>query len=85
MAIQLPACSEEPACLLEGKPPVDGEALAMECLKQWEQGSRMRQTSRQKLYGFLNWAVQRGYLKPIYSPPRVAPRDPEAKANRIPP
>ena len=57
----------------EGKPPVDGEALAMACLKQWEQGSRMRQTSRQKLYGFLNWAVQRGYLKPIYSPPAALP------------
>ena len=57
----------------EGKPPVDGEALAMECLKQWEQGSRMRQTSRQKLYGFLNWAVQRGHLKPIYSPPAALP------------
>ena len=41
------------------RPPVDGEALAMTCLAQWEQGSRMRQTSRQKLYGFLNWAVQR--------------------------
>ena len=48
------------ATAFEGKPPVDGEALAMQCLKQWEQGSRMRQTSRQKLYGFLNWAVQRG-------------------------
>ncbi|MDC3049001.1 site-specific integrase [Synechococcus sp. AH-736-A19] len=57
----------------EGKPPIDGEALAMECLKQWEQGSRMRQTSRQKLYGFLNWAVLRGHLKPIYSPPASLP------------
>ena len=45
----------------------------MECLRQWEQGSRMRQTSRQKLYGFLNWAVQRGHLKPIYSPPASLP------------
>ena len=36
------------------RPPVDGEALCIACLKQWEQGSRMRQTSRQKLYGFLN-------------------------------
>ena len=25
----------------EGKPPVGGETLAMECLKQWERGSRM--------------------------------------------
>ncbi|ABB35455.1 site-specific integrase [Synechococcus sp. CC9605] len=55
------------------KPPVDGEALAMQCLAQWEQGSRMRQTSRQKLYGFLNWAVQRGHLKPVYSPPAALP------------
>ena len=45
----------------------------MECLKQWEQGSRMRQTNRQKLYGFLNWAVQRGHLKTIYSPPASLP------------
>ena len=57
----------------EGRPPVDGEALAMQCLAQWEQGSRMRQTSRQKLYGFLNWAVQRGHLKPIYAPPATLP------------
>ena len=55
------------------RPPVDGEALAMQCLAQWEQGSRMRQTSRQKLYGFLNWAVQRGHLKPIYAPPATLP------------
>ena len=55
------------------RPPVDGEALAMQCLAQWEQGSRMRQTSRQKLYGFLNWAVQRGHLKPIYFPPTTLP------------
>ena len=52
---------------------MDGEALAMQCLAQWEQGSRMRQTSRQKLYGFLNWAVQRGHLKPIYAPPAILP------------
>ncbi len=55
------------------RPPVDGEVLCLACLKQWEQGSRMRQTSRQKLYGFLNWAVQRGHLKPIYSPPATLP------------
>ena len=61
------------AMAFEGLPPVDGEALAMQCLAQWEQGSRMRQTSRQKLYGFLNWAVQRGHLKPIYSPPASLP------------
>ena len=57
----------------DGRPPVDGEALAMQCLAQWEQGSRMRQTSRQKLYGFLNWAVQREHLKPIYAPPAILP------------
>ena len=57
----------------EGRPPVDGEALAMQCLAQWEQGTRMRQMCRQKLYGFLNWAVQRGHLKPIYSPPATLP------------
>ena len=45
----------------------------MECLKQWERGSRMRQTNHQKLYGFLNWAVQRGHLNPIYSPPAAFP------------
>ena len=57
----------------KARPPVDGETLCLACLKQWEQGSRMRQTSRQKLYGFLNWAVQRGHLKPIYSPPAALP------------
>ena len=33
-------------------------------------GTRLTDASdvRQKLYGFLNWAVQRGHLKPIYSP-----------------
>ena len=57
----------------QGRPPTDGEALCMAALTQWEQGTRMRQTSRQKLYGFLNWAVQRGHLKPIYSPPAGLP------------
>ena len=61
------------ATAFKDRPPVDGEVLAMQCLKQWEQGSRMRQTSRQKLYGFLNWAVQRGHLKPIYAPPATLP------------
>jgi len=65
----------------DDRPPVDGEALAMQFLAQWEQGSRMRQTSRQKLYGFLNWAVQRGHLKPIYSPPAALPE--VLKAKRI--
>ena len=76
----LPVLRNMSACF-EGKPPVDGEALAMQCLAQWEQGSRMRQTSRQKLYGFLNWAVQRGHLKPIYSPPAALPE--VLKAKRI--
>ena len=57
----------------KGTPPRDGEALCMACLEQWEQGSRSRQISRQKLYGFLTWAVQRGHLKPIYSPPATLP------------
>ncbi|MCB4427428.1 tyrosine-type recombinase/integrase [Synechococcus sp. MU1643] len=57
----------------EGRPPVDGEALAMQCLAQWEQGTRMRQMCRQKLYSFLNWAVQHGHLKPIYFPPATLP------------
>ena len=56
-----------------GAPPRDGETLCIACLQQWEQGTRMRQTARQKLYGFLNWAVQRGHLKPIYSPPAALP------------
>ena len=62
-------CAEQ----FKGRPPVDGEALCLACLQQWEPGSRMRQTSRQKLCGFLNWAVQRGHLKPIYSPPASLP------------
>ena len=33
----------------------------------------MRHMCRQKLYSFLNWAVQRGHLKPIYSPPATLP------------
>ena len=45
----------------------------MAALAQWEQGTRMRQISRQNLYGFLNWAVQRGHLKPIHSPPSTLP------------
>ena len=39
----------------------------------------MRQTSRQKLYGFLNWSVQRGHLKPIYSPPATLPETKKPK------
>ena len=64
--------------------PADGEALAMQSLAQWEQGTRMRQMSRQKLYGFLNWAVQRGHLKPIYSPLRRFQRWSSQSASDIP-
>ena len=35
--------------------------------------TKIRQMCRQKLYSFLNWAVQRGHLKPIYSPPATLP------------
>lgn len=65
-------CATAPR-LSRAAPPVDGEALAMQCLAQWEQGTRMRQVCRQNLYSFLNWAVQRGHLKPIYSPPATPP------------
>ena len=68
-------CAEQ----FKGRPPVDGEALCLACLQQWEPGSRMRQTSRQKLCGFLNWAVQRGHLKPIYSPPATLPETKKPK------
>ena len=34
---------------------------------------KIRQMCRQKLYSFLNWAVQRGHLKPIYSSPATLP------------
>ncbi len=63
----------------KGKPPRDGETLCMSCLEQWQQGSRMRQISRQKLYGFLNWAVQRNHLKPLYLPPATLPEVRKAK------
>ena len=33
----------------------------------------MHHMCRQKLYGFLNWAVQRGHIKPNYSPPATLP------------
>lgn len=63
----------------KGTPPRDGEALCMTCLEGWEQGTRQRQISRQKLYGFLTWAVQRGHLKPIYLPPASLPEVRKAK------
>lgn len=68
----------------QAKPPVDSEALAMDCLKQWEQGLRMHQTSRQKLYSFLNRAVQAVRIKPIYSPPSVLPATLKPKRIRYP-
>ena len=43
------------------------------CFQGMKQGSRMHQTSRQKLYGFMNWAVHREDLKPIDSPPAMLP------------
>ena len=45
----------------------------MQCLALWERGTTIRQMCRQKLYSFLNWAVQRGHLKLIYSPPATLP------------
>ena len=39
----------------------------------------MRQICRQKLYGFLTWAVQRNHLKPIYLPPASLPEMRKAK------
>ncbi len=39
----------------------------------------MRQICRQKLYGFLTWAVQRNHLKPIYLPPASLPEVRKAK------
>ena len=57
----------------------------MQYLAQWEQGKRMRQMCRQKLYSFLNWTVQRGHLKPIYSPPCDPSRSAEAQAHWVSP
>ena len=63
---------------------MDGEALCIAYLKQWEQGLRMRRTSRQRLYSFLNWAVQRGHLKPVLQPTCDVARSAEAKAYGYP-
>ena len=57
----------------KGKTPRDGEALCIAALSQWDQGTRMRQISRRVLFKFLDWAVRRGHLKPIYSPPARLP------------
>ena len=56
----------------------------MAALAQWEQGTRMRQISRQNLYGFLNWAVQRGHLMPIQSPPSTLPETLKPKRSGYP-
>lgn len=56
-----------------GTNPKDGESLCMACLAQWEQGSRMRTISRQKLTKFLDWAIDRGLLKTSYRPPKHLP------------
>lgn len=53
----------------KGTAPRGGEELCDAILKKWDHGSRMRQSSRQKLYGFLRWAVRKGHLKPVYLPP----------------
>jgi len=64
----LQSCADE----FKGTPPINGETLCLIVLEKWEMGSRIRQTSRQKLYGFLRWAVQRGHLKSLYLPPADA-------------
>ena len=53
--------------------PQDGEALMMQSLKQWEQGTRSRQIARRSLKGFLDWAVLRGKLIAAYAPPAQIP------------
>ena len=55
------------------KKPIDGEALMMRSLTQWEQGSRSRQIARRSLKGFLEWAVMRGKLPAAYAPPATVP------------
>lgn len=51
--------------------PKDAEQLYLQSLKQWKQGSRQRQIMRQKFVAFIEWAVQRGHLKPLYLPPNI--------------
>ena len=55
------------------KRPLDGHELCSSALERWDHGTRQRQIMRQNLYAFLNWAVQRGFLKAIYLPPADAP------------
>jgi hypothetical protein len=64
----------------------------MAALAQWEQGTRnkeqgtrMRQIARQKLYGFLNWAVQREAPKAHLQPSCNASRGAEAQAHWVSP
>jgi integrase len=57
----------------KGQPPRNGEALCLRALEQWPQGMPQRRKARQKLVKFLNWAVQRGYLKAVYAPPAFLP------------
>jgi integrase len=61
--------------LLSGhaRKPVDGEALCLKALQQWEKGSRQRQIMRQNLRAFLKWAVRRGYLQGAYLPNEHTP------------
>ncbi|KZR84747.1 Phage integrase family protein [Prochlorococcus marinus str. MIT 1342] len=61
------------------KRPSDGTALCIKVLRQWEQGTRQRQIMRQKLYAFLEWAVERGHLKACYSPPKSLSEPRKAK------
>ena len=56
----------------KGKPQ-DGEALMMQSLIQWEQGTRSRHIARRALKGFLDWAVLRGKLIAAYAPPAQIP------------
>jgi len=56
----------------KGKPQ-DGEALMMQALTQWEQGTRSRQIARRSLKGFLDWAIMRRKLIAAYAPPAQIP------------
>jgi hypothetical protein len=68
-------CAEQ----FKGRLPGNCEGFCLACLKQWEPGSPMRQTSRQKLWGGINWAVQRGHLNTIFSPPASLPETQKLK------
>ena len=66
------------------KPPANGEELMMQALKRWEHGSRTRQIARRNLQAFLDWAVQRNYLKACYSPPPHQPEPQKPKRHGYP-